>query len=90
MFIVVAYDVVADRRRTRLHKQLKGFGTAVQYSVFECLLDERQLKEMQALVSKTIDKKQDSVRYYQLCETCRGKITAINGPLTTVETTVIV
>lgn len=37
-FMVVAYDVPSDKRRTRLHKQLKNYGDPVQYSVFECNL----------------------------------------------------
>lgn len=90
MFIVVAYDITDDRRRTRLHKRLKGFGTPVQYSVFECLLDERQFRDMNAMVRKTIHGRQDFVRYYSLCESCRTKIKAINGSVTTVEETVIV
>jgi hypothetical protein len=30
------------------------------------------------------------VRYYRLCESCRAKIIAINGPVTTVAPVVIV
>jgi CRISPR-associated protein Cas2 len=90
MFLVVAYDITNDRQRTRLHKQLKGFGTPVQYSVFECVLDERRFQELQAVVRKTIDATQDLVRYYRLCESCRTKILAINGVVTSVEQTVII
>ena len=90
MFIVVAYDVTDDRRRTRLHKCLKSFGTPVQYSVFECLLDERRFRELKAMVRKTIDAKQDLVRYYRLCESCRTRVLAINGVVTSVQQTVIV
>ena len=35
---VVAYDVADDRRRTRVHKKLKGYGEALQYSLFKCML----------------------------------------------------
>jgi CRISPR-associated protein Cas2 len=41
MLILVSYDVPDDRRRTRLAHALKDFGERVQYSVFECRLDER-------------------------------------------------
>nr|WP_255372204.1 CRISPR-associated endonuclease Cas2 [Chlorobium sp. KB01] len=34
-FILVTYDIENDRRRTKIHKVLEGFGIAVQYSVFE-------------------------------------------------------
>lgn len=90
MFIVVAYDISDDRRRTRLHKGLKSFGTAVQYSVFECVLEERQLREMITMVRQTIDRSQDLIRYYRLCEDCRAKIQAINGLVTTVERTIVI
>ena len=90
MFIVVAYDIPDDHRRTRLHRRLKGFGTPVQYSVFECLLNERQFQEMQTVVKKTIRSTEDAVRYYSLCENCQAKIIAIHGPVTTVEPTIVV
>ena len=90
MFIVVAYDITDDRRRTRLHKRLKSFGTPVQYSVFECVLNERQLREMKGMVRKTIQSKADFVRYYSLCESCRANIQAINGQVTDVQDTLVI
>lgn len=74
MFIVVAYDIPDDKRRTRLHKKLKNFGTPVQFSVFECLLTEKEFQRMQAVVKHVIKREEDLVRYYQLCDTCRTKI----------------
>jgi len=45
MLIVVSYDIPDDRRRLQLSKALKDFGKRVQWSVFECHLDDRQLGE---------------------------------------------
>ncbi|MCB0044716.1 MAG: CRISPR-associated endonuclease Cas2 [Caldilineaceae bacterium] len=73
-FVVVAYDIPNNRRRTRLHNRLKDYGTPVQYSVFECLLDDRQLARMQAAVARIIKPRLDHVRYYFLCAACQGKI----------------
>jgi CRISPR-associated protein Cas2 len=73
MFVVVSYDVVDDRRRTKVHKTLKNFGTRVQYSVFECQLDGNELKRLQKRLRLLIDLKEDSVRFYQLCEVCLPK-----------------
>ncbi|HIP96765.1 MAG TPA: CRISPR-associated endonuclease Cas2, partial [Anaerolineae bacterium] len=42
MFVVVAYDISNDRRRTKLHDTLLNFGTPVQYSVFECIVDQKR------------------------------------------------
>jgi CRISPR-associated protein Cas2 len=43
MFYLVSYDIPDDRRRTRLAKLLKDYGGRVQYSVFECLLNQELL-----------------------------------------------
>jgi CRISPR-associated protein Cas2 len=73
-FVVVAYDISNDRRRTRLHDRLEDFGTPVQYSVFECLLDAESLRRMKQAVRKIIRPRLDHVRYYILCANCRAKI----------------
>jgi CRISPR-associated protein Cas2 len=79
-FVVVAYDISDDKRRTRLHKKLKAYGLAVQYSVFECLLNRDQIKQMQKMVQHHIKTTAgDRVRYYYLCESCRARIQATDG-----------
>lgn len=70
MFIVVCYDIPDDRRRTRLHKALKHFGTPVQESVFECFLTSSQLLQMKHVIARIFDEHTDHVRFYHLCETC--------------------
>ncbi len=90
MFIVVAYDISDDRRRTRLHKRLKGFGRPVQYSVFECVLTEQSLRKLKETVLDTIKRDEDLVRYYSLCQSCCAKIEAINGVVTEAIGTVVV
>lgn len=68
MFIVVSYDVVDDRRRKRVHDALKDFGTRVQYSVFECLLDAPVLDRLVERLVGVVDAGEDSVRFYVLCQ----------------------
>ena len=82
MFLVVSYDISDDRRRTRLHRDLKGFGMRVQYSVFECVLDEPEAARLEAMVRRTIKRGEDHVRYYRLCENCVSRITALGGTVT--------
>jgi len=66
MFIVVSYDVVSDKQRTKLLKLLKGYGTHVQYSVFECDLDALQIARLKRELAELIDPHTDSVRLYPL------------------------
>ena len=73
MFIVLSYDISDDRRRTRLHKALKRFGTAVQYSVFEFHLNAAELLRLKQFVAQEINPRLDQVRYYYLCENCQPR-----------------
>lgn len=68
--MVVSYDIPDDRRRTRVMKTLKDYGAHVQYSVFECDLKPDDLKRMRERLERLIDKRQDNVRFYRLCENC--------------------
>ena len=78
-FTLVVYDIPDDRRRTKLHDRLLDFGSPVQYSVFECLVDRDELKKMQKMIQKTISKRRDHVRIYFLCATCKGKTWVSSG-----------
>jgi len=73
-FIVVVYDISNDRRRVKLHNLLKDYGSPVQYSVFECLLEPKQETAMKKRVVKLIKPKVDSVRFYHLCAACVKQI----------------
>lgn len=78
-FILVAYDISNDKRRTKLHNALLNHGTPVQYSVFECLLTEEEEKAMRQAVRRIIRPRRDHVRYYTLCADCVGRIEATAG-----------
>jgi CRISPR-associated protein Cas2 len=78
-FVVVVYDISSDRRRTKLHNVLLDYGTPVQYSVFECLLDEKGLQRMKRAVGRVIRPRVDRVRYYYLCQACLRKVEITSG-----------
>lgn len=67
---VLVYDVVSDRRRARLHRTLKDYGTPVQRSVFEFDLGPKEADAMMLRVKKLIDEREDTVRLYRLCAAC--------------------
>ncbi len=71
---VVSYDIPDDRRRTRVHTALTGFGTWVQYSVFECFLDRKQRIMLEARLLEEIHSREDTVRIYSLCGACLPKV----------------
>jgi len=74
MFLVVSYDIVDDKRRTKIAEILKDYGTRVQYSVFECELSKKVLKKMIKELLKYVRVEEDSLRLYRLCRECRDNI----------------
>jgi CRISPR-associated protein Cas2 len=74
MFILVSYDIIDNKRRLKIANTLLDFGgERVQYSVFECYITDRNFERLQARLAKLMNKEEDSIRIYALCETCRPK-----------------
>lgn len=84
-FVVVAYDLPNDRRRTKLHTLLEDYGTPVQYSVFECLLTEKEMATMKKRIKRLIKPRLDQVRYYHLCASCQRRIETTEGSVDIVD-----
>jgi CRISPR-associated protein Cas2 len=69
--IVVTYDVNTEtkegrRRLRRVALICKAFGQRVQFSVFECKVNDMQKERMVSQLASVIDKKTDSLRIYRL------------------------
>jgi CRISPR-associated protein Cas2 len=83
---MVTYDIADDRRRQQVAKALAGYGERVQYSVFECRLDERELMQLRHRIAAIVAKESDRIRWYPLCRPCHGRIAQQgNGGLPTDE-----
>ena len=79
MMVLITYDVntetAAGRKRLRqIAKQCVNYGQRVQNSVFECLLDASQCKQLQHKLLELIDEKTDSIRFYYLGNHYQTKI----------------
>ena len=78
---VIAYDIPDDKRRTKIHKILLGFGKWTQYSLFECFLSRKELILLQTKLMKHLVAREDSVRFYPLCANCLSRVETVGGPL---------
>ena len=58
---LIAYDVTDDNRRTKLHSKLKGFGEALQYSLFRCTLTPSERVKLRSEVWDLIDHATDRI-----------------------------
>ncbi|WP_239480338.1 CRISPR-associated endonuclease Cas2 [Megamonas hypermegale] len=61
---MVIYDIVDDKRRTKMVHCLESFGTRVQKSAFEGFLTKTQYDKMIHKCKNFIDPKTDSLRIY--------------------------
>ena len=71
MLVLITYDVNTETAagKTRLRKVAKqcvNYGTRVQISVFECIVDNAQCVMLKAALKDLIDVRVDSLRFYYL------------------------
>lgn len=64
--VLMIYDIVDNKRRSRMVKCLEAYGVRVQKSAFEALLTRRQYDKMLHESSRLIDEAVDSLRVYVL------------------------
>lgn len=79
MMVLITYDVntqdAGGRKRLRqIAKQCVNYGQRVQNSVFECVLDAAQCKQLQQKLLAIMDPEADSLRFYYLGNRYQGKI----------------
>ena len=77
--VLITYDVntqdAAGRRRLRLiARQCVNYVQRVQNSVFECVVDAAQCKELQHKLISLMDKERDSLRFYYLGNKYQAKV----------------
>ena len=79
MLILITYDVNTEtaegkRRLRSVAKCCVRHGQRVQNSVFECVLDEAQYRQVQHQLQKLIDPEKDSLRFYNLGNQYSSKV----------------
>jgi CRISPR-associated protein Cas2 len=79
MFVLVTYDVSTvtpegRRRLRRVARICENFGQRVQYSVFECVVGERELVRLRYDLLKEMSSSEDSLRIYHLDEDARRRV----------------
>ncbi len=87
MLYLIAYDIPVDKRRTKVHKTLCGFGTWTQYSFFECYLNEKELVALRHRLDRILKPDEDNLRIYPICKSCQAGVETI-GSARPVEKTV--
>lgn len=63
---LVSYDICDPKRLRRVAKVLEGFGSRLQYSVFECPLDPTKLAQLKSALTEELNHDQDQVLFVSL------------------------
>ncbi len=84
MLVLVTYDVSTTtpggtKRLRRVAKNCENYGQRVQNSVFECIVDATQLKILKLQLEEIINKKTDSLRFYNLGNNHKSKVEHIGA-----------
>jgi CRISPR-associated protein Cas2 len=84
MMVLITYDVNTEtpagrRRLYKVSKRCKDYGQRVQNSVFECLIDPAQLRELQHGLGMIIDPEVDSLRFYYLGDRWKHRVEHIGA-----------
>lgn len=79
MMVLITYDVNTEdssgkTRLRKIAKQCVNYGQRVQNSVFECVLDPAQCKQLQHTLLSIMDAEKDSLRFYYLGSHYKTKI----------------
>ena len=76
---LIAYDISSDKRRTKIHKTLCGFGQWTQFSFFECFLSDKEMVALRHRLDKILKADEDNLRIYQVCSACQAKTETIGS-----------
>jgi len=71
MLVLITYDVNTNdaggkKRLRKIAKQCVNYGQRVQNSVFECVVDAAQCRQLQLKLLGILDQEKDSLRFYYL------------------------
>lgn len=84
MLVLVTYDVSTQssngsRRLRKVAKKCEEYGVRVQNSVFECIVDSTQLRQLELALEAIIDPSVDSLRFYRLGNNHETKVKHIGA-----------
>lgn len=84
LLVLVTYDVQTltssgKKRLRKVAKKCEEYGVRVQNSVFECVVDSTQLRQLELTLEAMIDPSVDSLRFYRLGNNHETKVKHIGA-----------
>lgn len=87
MIYLVCYDITKPRRLRKVAKLLEKWGLRVQFSFFQCDLDEEKMATVIRRLRTELDEDEDRLYVYPICGKClkspielgTGKLLCLNS-----------
>ena len=79
LYVLIIYDIVNNKKRTKFAKLMNGYGFRVQKSAFEAMISIKLYKKLLDEIPKYIDPQEDSVRVYKMQGSGEVKIYGLNA-----------
>lgn len=77
MLRLIAYDITDPARLRKVANVCKDYGVRIEYSVFECDLNEKVFAFFWEKLQKLIDPGKDRLIAYRICAGCVGEIRSV-------------
>jgi CRISPR-associated protein Cas2 len=77
LWYLIAYDIRDPKRWRRAYKILRGYGSALQYSIFRCQLGTAEAERLRWELESVLET-EDALMFIGLCSGCVERITARN------------
>lgn len=74
---LICYDIRDPARWRKVYRIVRGAGTHVQYSIFRCRLDDRELEKLRWELSRVMAP-EDALLVVDLCPGCATKVISRN------------
>lgn len=62
---LICYDIPDNARRLAVSRLLSGYGVRVQWSMFECCLTSRELRQALAALTRLVDADADKLAVFE-------------------------
>jgi CRISPR-associated protein Cas2 len=76
---IICYDIRCLKRWRKAYKLLEGYGERIQYSIFRCIMNQRDREKLRWEL-ETILAKEDSILFVRLSDRCVQDIPKYNRP----------
>jgi CRISPR-associated protein Cas2 len=70
---LISYDVHSEARLRRVARKLEGYGSRIQYSIFRCRLNPRELERLRWELLRLMEL-EDDLMCIRLCGNCASNI----------------